>query len=187
MRQGESVLSKYVHGLFPGNNDTVLKVLSAVVSLEKGDPNEDEETRKIKVTEDTDGTVAAHSFKLYNLMRMSFHDLTGLLLKGAALPLFEDTKLKIAYGVLSLIHEFYPKLTYNFNQQDSKMLLVILELGRAEFALDELSEAFRARYGEEIAEEKLGRSLTAFEKIKVMKNLGAGRYAVREKMIYDRK
>lgn len=187
MRQEELVLREFVHELFPGKDDTVLQVLDKIVSLEKGDPKEDEETRKVTITEDKDSTVTAKSIKPYNLMRMSFHDLTGLLLRGTALPLFEDTKLKIAYGVLSLIHEFYPKISYSFNEQDSRLLLVILELGRSEFTQIELAEADRARYGEEIDEEKIHRSLNVLEQIKVIKDIGEGKFVVREKMIYERK
>lgn len=186
MRQGEAALEKYVEQIFANDNEQIVEVLNAITTLERGDSDERQETRKVKITEGTNGEVTAKSIKLYNLMEMSFHDLSGLLLRGAALSLFEDTKAKIAYGVLMLIHEFYPMVSYEFGERDSKLLLVILEHGQSEFQMLELQEAFQKRFREEIGDKGLQKSLEVFVKLKVLKFRGNGKYMLREKMVYQR-
>ena len=101
---------------------------------------------------------------------MSFHDLIGLLIKGAAIPL-EDSRVKIVLALLALFHEFYSKLTYEFNEQDAKLLLGIFELGKKEFTAKDIAESCGQRFALTLTEDRVSRSLEYFKDLKVLKQL----------------
>ena len=186
MKQKEEALRQFVSEQFPEEDDDFIRLLNAVVSLELGNSSEAGETRTVKIKEDSDGNTTAKSFKLYNLMKMSFHDLSGLLLKGLPVPFFEDKKLNIIVALLDLLHDFYPKLTLEFKEQDSKLLLTIFELGKKEFTEQEVALAFRKRFASDLTKEQVSRSLSHFKSLRILKYIGAGKYIVREKMTYER-
>jgi hypothetical protein len=189
MKKEREVLRKFVTELFPDADENVLRTIAAVTELERGEGNESKETRKITIKEDTDGKITAKSIKMYNLIKVSFHDLIGFLGKGAAIPFLEDTRVKIIFALFTLLHDFYPKLTCEFNEQDAKLLLGILdlvELGRNEFTAKDIAESCRQRFAPALTEDQINRSLGYFKKLKVLKQLAGGRYVVREKMIYER-
>lgn len=167
-------------------HDDALKALLGAVQIEVGESDESKETRAIKITEDTDGKLAAESFKFFNLMKMSFHDLSGLLLKESSVYFMEDDKVKIIFSLLFLFHEFYPKLSYKFNETDAKILLAIYENGRQEFTLNDLQTAYHKRFDTALSQEQATRSLNYFKELRVLKYLGEGKYFLREKMTYER-
>lgn len=166
--------------------DNMLNALAEIVTLEEGQSLESEEVRSIYLSEATDGKPSAKSIKLYNLMRISYHDLIGFLLKESAILFTEDDRLKAVFSVFNLLHEFYPKLTYTFNEQDAGILLALYESGKKEFPAAEIPGLYRQRYRKTLPETQLTRSLDAFVSLKVLRYLGEGKYAVREKMVYER-
>lgn len=167
-------------------DETVLRAIAAVVTLEEGNPIESEEVRSIKITEDTDGKITSKSTKLYNLMKMSNYDLTKLLLGEYTMILSFENKVLFGLALLTLIHEFAPKNTISFNEQDSKILLTIYELGQPEFLTPDLITAFQVRFNHPITEEKAKESLSYLQELKVVKYLGGGKYKTRESMVYER-
>lgn len=167
--------------------EAVLQALSAAVVLEEGDPKEEEETRTVRLTEDTDGEITADRLHWYNLMRVSFHDLTGFLIKESAIILTEDTRLKVFLSLLNLLHEFYPKLTMPFNQADAKVLSAIYFLEKKTFSLPDLEASYARQFSEPLPQERSSRALNSFAALKIIKPLGEGQYQVRERMTYERK
>ena len=168
------------------DDNDVFRAVNAVAFLQEGESNEADQSRTVTISEDSDGRVTAKSIKLYNIVTISFHDLSGFFLKGLFISFAETTKQKIVFGLLALVHEFYPKLSHAFNEQDSRVLLVMLELGNREFTLDEVAHAHRQRFGEELPRERLNRTRDGLEKYKILRYKGAGKYIVREKMTYER-
>ena len=167
-------------------DENVFKAIVSSVTLEEGDPIESEEIRSVYLKEATDGKPSAKSIKLYNLMKISYHDLTGFILKQSVIFLTEDNKTKAILSVFNLLHEFYPKLTYTFNEQDAGILLALYESGKNEFLSAEVPGLYQLRYGKPLTESQLSRSLDAFVELKVLRYLGDGKYAIRENMIYER-
>ena len=167
-------------------DDTVFQVLDAVVTLEQGEGDEAAETPALRIKEDTDGSRSATSWKLYNVMRVSYHDLIGFLLKESTILLTENTRIKVIMSLLNLIFEFVPKLTYTFNEQDAQILFSIWRLGSKEVTAEEVAAAHERYCGQAIDPERVERSLRFFHKLHVLRYLGDGVYQVRERMIYER-
>ncbi|MBK8879388.1 MAG: hypothetical protein IPN74_12805 [Haliscomenobacter sp.] len=167
-------------------DEAVLRVLNAVVALEPGASREAEEVRSIEIVEDTDGTYAAKSIKLFNLMKVSQHDLMGFLLKETTVFLTEDNRLKIVLSLLNLLYEFFPKLTYAFNEQDAKILFAVYSVGTSAFHPSEVAAAYLKRFGQPLPDAQLTRSLAFFKDLFVVKYLGDGKYLLRENITYER-
>lgn len=167
-------------------NENVFQALAAGVELEEGEPIESEETRSVYLKEDTDGKPSAKSIKWYNLMKISFEDIIGFILKQLQTFFTEDDRLKVFFSVLNLLHEFYPKLTYTFNEQDAGILLALFESGVKEFLPADVQALYQQRYNNALSDHQLSQSLNAFKELKVLRYLGENKYAVREKMIYER-
>ena len=167
-------------------DDNVFRAIAAGVELEEGEPIESEETRSVYLSEDTDGKPSAKSIKWYNLMKISFEDIIGFILKQLDTFFTEDNRLKVIFSVLNLLHEFYPKLTYTFNEQDAGILLALYESGKKEFVPVDLQELYQHRFHKALSDNQLSQSLAAFKELKVVRYLGENKYAVRENMIYER-
>ena len=190
MKKKEVVLRTFITEKLAERNleadESILEAFGSSVRLEEGTPDETEEIRAIKIKEDTDGKVTAKSIKLYNLMKVSYYDLFGFLIKEAAIPFVEETRAKIIFALLILLHEFYPKMAHTFNEQDARLLLLIQELGKKEFKADELSEAYQQHFDQAITTAKVSRSLNYFTDLKVLKYLNDDKYIAEEKMTYER-
>jgi len=167
------------------DEDTFDALVSAI-TLEEGEPIESEETRSVYLKESTDGKPTAKSIKLYNLMKISYQDIIGFILKQSAVLFTEDNRLKAIFSVFNLLNEFYPKLSYNFNEQDAGILLAVYDSGKKEFLPAEIQALYQQRYGKPLTDIQLSRSFEAFKELKVLRYLGDGKYAIREKMIYER-
>lgn len=167
-------------------DETTLNALLSSVILEEGEPDEAKETRTISIKEDTDGKITAESVKLFNLMKVSYHDLMGFLIKEATILLTEDTKVKVFLSLLNLLHEFYPKLTYAFNETDAKILSAIYFLKKEAFTVTEVEEAYSNQNSDLLPSGRAERALDFFTSLKATKYLGNGQYATREKMVYER-
>ncbi len=186
----QEVLRKMI-GRQGGQADAdILRVLGAVVTLEPGESNEAHETRVITIQEDTDGSVTADSWKPYNLIRVSYRDLIGFLLKESTILLTEDTRVKVVMSLLNLLFDFVPRLTYRFNEQDAGLLLTIWRLNgeekKEEVSVEEVAAAHERFTGQPLDLQRIRRSLAFFHDLHVLRYLGDGRYRVRERMIYER-
>lgn len=191
MRKEEEILRAFLveklseAGLTP--DEGVLELMARAVTLEEGNPDEESETRHITIQEDTDKKTTAKSIKLYNLMTVSFYDLTGFLLKEMSILLSKDTRVMVFLSLLNLLHEFYPKLAYRFNETDAKILSAIYHLNKGRFSASELSNAYSLQFGESLTAGQMERSLIFFDRLKVLKSLSDGNYAVKERMTFERK
>jgi hypothetical protein len=190
MQEDKIILKAFLAEQFQAHgleiNDAILKAITSTVQIEEGEPDESQETRSVKITEDTDGKLAAQSFKFYNIIKMSYHDLVGFLLKESGIYFMEDDKVKIFFSILFLLHDFSPKLTYKFNETDAKILLAIYENDRKEFSVADVQAAYQQHFAQALSEEQASRSLNHFKDLKVVEYLGAGKYLPREKMTYER-
>lgn len=171
MEQKE-VLEAYLSNLFKQQGETLddstLNALHQVVDLEERPPSEKESYRTLHGEVDTDGTVDFHSIKLFNLSQVSLQDLFSLLHKEMGILLFEDTKLKILYGLGALILDFYPHLKFEFNEQDSRVLLAVSELQKNPFTKEELANQYKATNGSALEDEKLTASINHLKDMKVL-------------------
>ena len=186
MNSQEKIIAAYMAEKLNENDENIAKVLSSIMTLESGDSNEDEETRSIELKEDPDGQVTAKSFKLYNIMKISNYDLGKFLLEEIGIASFEETKLKITFGLLKLIYEFYPKLTYDFNDTDAKILLIIFQLKKKSITPPEVYDLYLQNFTPSVSTDQIQRSLDFFKEMRVIKYLGNGLYEVRERITYER-
>lgn len=167
-------------------DEKAIDAIVAVARLEEGEPDEEKETRYIPIREDSDGKATAESIKFYNLMKVSFHDLSGFLLKETAILFSQDTRIQVFLSLLNLLHEFYPKLAYKFNDTDAGILLAIYNLGKEKFTVPELLDSYIQHFGKPLPVSQAERSLSFFESMKVLGSSEDGSYTMREKMIYER-
>lgn len=168
------------------SNENILDAIISFVRLEEGTPSIQQETRTATVTEDTDGKLTAKSIKLYNIVKVKNYDLLGFAIKQNAALLTEDDRLKVFFTILNLLHEFYSKLTYPFNEQDAKILLLIyLEKGK-HFDLAKIVSAYNKKFEPTLAEEKILNSLQHFVKMKVIEVNKEGMYHAVETIIHER-
>jgi hypothetical protein len=167
-------------------NEGVFNTINASINLEIGESNEADEIRSISLLEDTDGKVTAKSIKLYNLMRVSLYDIVGFCLKETSILFTEDNKVKIIYALMNLLLDFYPKLTYSFNDTDAKILMAIWNIRKSTITIDEINASYSQLSSTIIEISQLQRSLEFFKTLRVLKYLGNDQYQVKEKIIYER-
>lgn len=183
----EKTLQAFLKEKTDGVDEKVFSVVNAAVRLEKGEGAEAGETRTVKIIKDTDDSITADSFKLYNLMRVSFHDLAGFLLKETTILLTEDVRIKVIMSLLNLVFEFVPKLDHRFNDQDAKVLYAIWQMGKVPFTAEQVTEQYGENFDPAIDPEKVSRSLKSLYQLKVLKYQGEGQYTARERMIYEKR
>lgn len=172
------------HGYTP--DETVFQAIEQCVTLTEVEGPEYEEVRSATIKEDSDGKVSAELFSLYNLSRVSFHDLFGLLITEATiLTMTEDTKVKIGLAMASMIHSFWPKLTYKFNDQDAKIMLAIYQVKAASFGSEEVAIAYQAQFGQSVDAAQLHRSLEYLVDLDFLRKSG-DLYSPRQRMNYER-
>ena len=51
------------------------------------------------------------------------------------------------YSIVMLLHEFYPKLKVEFNDQEARVLFAISRLGKMDFTIREVNEVWASQYG----------------------------------------
>ena len=183
----EKTLRAFLEEKTGGVDEKVFSAVNAAVRFEKGEGTEAGETRTVKIIEDTDGSITADSFKLYNLMRVSFHDLAGFLLKESTILLTEDVKIKVIMSLINLVFEFVPKLAHRFNDQDAKVLYAIWQMGKVPFTAEQVTEQYGENFDPAIDPDKVSRSLKSLYQLKVLKYQGEGQYSARERMIYEKR
>jgi hypothetical protein len=163
-----------------------LNLLNEAIVLEEGRPNEAIESRPVYMREESDGTPTAKSISLYNLLRISFHDVLGVLLKIAGIAASAPGKLGAALSLLELLHDFYPKLTFEFKEKDAKVLLAIFRTSDSDFSKEAVLEAYQAEFNVPLDPAQAERSLSFFQTLKIIDLQDDGLYSLRQRMEYDR-
>lgn len=186
MNKKEEIIKALFAEKFGETDEIVAQTISKIINLEIGNSNEDDETRSIDIVEDSDGKITAKSFKLYNIMKVSNYDLGKLLIEETTLALVEDTRLKITLGLIKMLYEFYPKLTYAFNDTDAKILLTIYQLQKKSITPPEVYDTYLQNFTTSVSTAQIERSLNFLKDMRVLKYLGNGNFEVREKMTYER-
>lgn len=179
-------VSEKMHGVDAETASQIVRALNASVTLEQGNSNEADETRSVTLKEDSDGKVSAKSIKLFNLMKVSAYDLFGFLSKEITIGLTEDSRIKILVSLFNLLYDFYPKLTYTFNEMDAKILTAIWQLNKKTITAEEVLDSYGQTNTPSVSTAQMQRSLAFFSELKVIKNLGKGQYEVKEKITYER-
>lgn len=167
-------------------DEETLRALSSAIVIEEGEPDESEETRTVHLKEGTDGKKGAESVKWYNMMRISYQDLINLIFKALKNTLVEDAALKLIFGAVDVILEFYPKLTISFNEQDAKLLWLMYGLNQKQVTVDELAQAWRSQYNDALPADQPKRSLDSFHELRIVRAEGNSTYTIREKHVYER-
>jgi hypothetical protein len=167
-------------------NQDLLNVLLKFVDLEEGQSNKSEEIRSIKIEEMSDGKMTATYFSWYNLLRIKYRDFFGFALKITGAIVAEDKYLKLALGILAVLHEFHPSLTFTFNEVDAKVLAAICLLGKEEFQLIELNESYQKEFKTPLDEDQAARSLRHFQELKLLRERAPGHYMLRNEMTYEK-
>jgi len=170
-------------------DDQQIKILVEAVSLQEGQSNEADETRSVRINEDTDGQVTAKRFSLYNLMEIRYYEYFEFGLEAGLL--FADNKpnkLQIALGLLLLLNSFHQKMSSEFNETDAKILLAIFHLDERSITESEVLQTYHKHFDQDLTPERLSRSMRYFEDIRILKKEEEkGSYRVRERMTYERK
>ena len=165
------------------------KIMDAILSnvkIEEGTPPLDQEVRSTTIIEDTDGTHTSESIKLYNLIKIKNYDLTGFAIKQNAAIFTNDDKLKIAFTLLNLFHEFYAHTKHKFNPQDTKVLVMIYEQGGETFSLEKLNEVNNSNFTPPVSNDGILNSLNKLIDRRVIKRLGDNEYKAIDRIIYER-
>jgi len=167
--------------------DGLLNKMISKIKLEEGESIESDEFRHITIREDTDGSFSAKSIKYYNLINLSMYDFVGFLLKESTILLTQSVKVKVIMSLLNLIYEFYPKLTYQFNELDAKILLAIYAQKGEAFDTNILQNSYKSEFNEDISIQQLERSFSFFKRLEVIKSVrGTNQYKAKERIIYER-
>lgn len=169
--------------------EDVLNAINKCVTLEAGNSNEANETRSIKLKENTEGKVDATSFKLYNIMKLNWSDWADLVISGAGVFIDKDTKVKIGYALFQLIFSFVKKLKYEFSEFDAKVLLQIHETkqsGKTSFSPSDILAMLEADNTPSVNLEKVEKSFAFLKDMRVLRYLGDSLYELKERINYER-
>lgn len=184
--QNYTILENFVSQLYPHEKDdtvvTISEVFNRVTRVESAPVPEKDKDRTITLKEDTDKKISAKSIKIPNLQELNLRDLAEIVVDGTAIVWIEDTRIKIAYGVVKLLFKFHSKMEYKFNEQDSRLLLCIFNLQPNSFTATEVVDEYQEKYDESLPAENLNASMDLFEKLKVLERVSPGTYRLEEKI-----
>ena len=162
--------------------DLMTRIVQEIDLVERP-PDESKEIRNIRNKVDTAGDVTSSSFKLYNIAKIPIYDLIGLWGKEMGILLFEDTAAKIIYAIAMLIHEFYPKLTVEFDEQEAKILYCLGVLGKKKnetFIIKEIDNAYMLLFEGKLSNKQIMASLDVLIDYQVVKRLSKTDYKLVE-------
>ena len=163
-------------------DEEALALLHQAINLSERPPDESESYRTAYVRQESDGKVTARSIKLYNISQVELTDLFGLLYKEMGLIWFEETAPKVLYGLGTLLIDFLPRLKYEFNEQDAKLLMCIVKLNKKQFKKTEMADQYKSSYRKALGQDKLDASIALFKDLRVIKSVGEGEYKIVEKI-----
>lgn len=168
-------------------DDVTWQQIHLAIQLKEGDSDESQEERSIRIKEGPYDEVTATHFSFYNLLEVDFYDLLGLGLDAAPIMMMgTEPKVKIILAILKMLHSFYPKLEHEFNETDSRILLVIADLGEKLFSQEEVEAAYKEQFGNTIDSNRLYRALGYFRKKGILRHVQDGKYHLEEKVSYER-
>jgi hypothetical protein len=183
----KSVLSEELKSSGVQLDESAWQQIQLAIQLKEGDSDESQEERSIRIKEGPYDEVTATHFSFYNLVDVDFYDLLGLGLDAAPIMMMgTEPKVKIILAILKVLHSFYPKLEHEFNETDSRILLVIADLGEGLFTQEAVEEAYEEQYGIAIDPKRLYRALGYFRKKSILRHIKDGKYRLEEKVNYDR-
>jgi len=183
----KSVLSEELKSSGVQLDESAWQQIQLAIQLKEGDSDESQEERSIRIKEGPYDEVTATHFSFYNLVDVDFYDLLGLGLDAAPIMMMgTEPKVKIILAILKVLHSFYPKLEHEFNETDSRILLVIADLGEGLFTQEAVEEAYEEQYGVAIDPKRLYRALGYFRKKGILRHIEDGKYRLEEKVNYDR-
>jgi hypothetical protein len=182
----KAIITAFLEEAFKKENltldDQTIDRLAGAVRLTEAEGDLSKEQRAVKLEQDSSGKISASSFKLYNIAQVSLYDLLGFLGKEMGLIAFEDTPKKVIFGLAMLLHEFWPKLTVNFNEQEAQTLYAIAQLGQKTFTTPELKETFDRLFETQMPEESLEAGLEVLVQHHVIERTAVKAYRLEEKI-----
>jgi hypothetical protein len=160
----------------------VLNTLNTKILLEERELPEEEQVKTAYIRETSSGEPTAEHFSLYNLARVSIHDLMVTVMKSYGVWLF-TTPEKVWFAFLLLLLEFYPKLKVKLDKQDARVLSCIAKLEKKELEAEEVAEVFLNNFKEALPKEKLDASLDFLTKLRVLKRTAKDQYIIRDLIV----
>jgi len=183
----KSVLSEELKSSDVQIDESAWHQIHLALQLKEGDSDESQEERSIRIKEGPYDEVTATHFSFYNLLEVDFYDLLGLGLDAAPIMMMDtEPKAKIILAILKVLYSFKPKLEHEFNETDSRILLAIAGLGDGLFTQEEVEAAYKEQFGNAIDSNRLYRALGYFRKKSILRHVQDGKYALEEKVSYDR-
>jgi len=183
----ETVISEELKSSGVQLDDSAWQQIHLAIQLKEGDSDESQEERSIRIKEGPYDEVTATHFSFYNLVEVDFYDLLGLGLNAAPIMMMgAEPKVKIILAILKIVYDFYPKLEYEFNETDSRILLVIADLGNVVFTQETVEVAYTEKYNIAIDSKRLYRAIGFFRKKGILRHTGDGKYRLEEKVSYER-
>lgn len=150
-------------------DDETFRLIEAHVTLSEAEGAEAEEIRSVELQKHTDGKVTGRMFSLYNVSQIGWHDLFGLALKEAAiLAMTDETRLKIALALLTLVHDFFKHLNTDLNETEARILLAIYDLEKPEFSTADLQESCRKQFTKPLSGAQIQTLLDAFVRMTIL-------------------
>lgn len=183
----KSVLNDQLKTLGVQLDDAAWQQIHLAMQLKEGESDESQEERSIRIKEGPYDDVTATHFSFYNLIDVDFYDLLGLGLDAAPIMMMgTEPKVKIILAILKVLHSFYPKLEHEFNETDSRILLVIADFGERLFTQEEVEAAYMEQFGNAINSKRLYRAIGYFREKGILRHIEDGKYRLEEKVSYDR-
>ncbi len=163
-------------------DEKTLQIIHQQVRLVERPGDESQETRSIKIKQDSSGKFSAESIKLWNVAQVSNYELLQFIGKEMGILLFDDTVKKVIYALVMLLLEYYPKLKVEFSDQEAQVLFAIAKLDKKEFSKEELMVSFNQQFEEGLTDDRMQASLDELLRLRVLKPLGNEQYRIREKI-----
>lgn len=186
MEKQREILSAFLRSALAGRgltlDESALNAIHQNLELIERPGDENQQTRTVRLEQDSTGKFSAASIKLYNIVQISPYELLGFLIKETGVLMFEETAQKVIYGLIALLHEFYPKLKVSFNEQEAKVLFTIARLEKNTFSTPELGLAFQQNFGNKLPEDRLEASLEVLVEHRVIERTAAKKYRRLEKI-----
>lgn len=141
------------------------RFIESQLSLAEVPGPEAEQKRSVDLEQAPDGTVSGKMFSWYNLTQLSMTDLFGWVLNGASLfTMSNESKVKIALAVLSMINDFFKQMSAPLNEPEAKALLAIFDVESDAYTLKDVQSAFQKRFDTAISDTQLQAFMDSFVK-----------------------
>lgn len=144
-------------------------LLADHLALSPIDGPEAEQTRSVELKQSPDGKVSGVLFSLYNITRLSLHDLVGLALKGAAIfTMATETRVKITLAILALANDFYKHIKLELSENEAKVLLAVFDVEPETYTTADVQKTYEQRFGTAIDLPQVNGFLQLFAKMNIL-------------------